>query len=397
MSMIKIGHRQAGRRAPAQHGQDKCTPNGADGDSGRLLRPVYWKRQRVGAEDLTAGQDYVRDLLRQHNRLDHGAGVVCGLEVLPAENAASGHPRVRVTHGYAISPQGDEIHVPDDQLVVIDCVPRAGDECLDPTITPMAQDVHLIIRYMEEPICPTLHLVEPCDPSPICEHRRVEAAFDVRCQIISPPLPTLDCQAWIDELMRCGPPASLDDLPLHFSCSADDASPWVVLARLHVDIAGQVTEIDYGVRQRSFSVQLLGSLVHCMAGLASMADVGGPRFEIDVDRGAFGWRLLAPSGEIIARSGRFLTRAEAESELERIRHLVSFLPIDEPVVFSRAEQPVETVLGIGPVYRGRLEGIRITTVGQLAAAEPAVVAAALGVATRRAVAFVEAASRLLSG
>ncbi len=398
MSMIKVGHRRSRRHVPARHGQAPCMPEGSDRDSSPRMRPVYLKRQTVSADDLTAGQEYLRLLLREHNRLNHGPGVVCGLEVLPADNAVSGHSRVRVTHGYAISPQGDEIHVPEDQLVVIDCVPQPGDECLNPTITPMAQEVHLVIRYTESLACPTLHQVAPCDASPVCEHRRVEAGFDVQCQTIGPPPTTRGCQAWIDEMMRCGPPASLNELPFAFLCSSDDAPPWVVLARLHVDAEGQVAEIDYGVRQRSFSVQLLGSLVRCMAGLAPLAGDVGPRFEIDVDRvDGFGWRLLAPSGEIIVRSGRFLTRAEAERELERIRHLVSFLPADGPVLLSRAGQPVETVLGIGPIYRRRLEALDITTVGHLATAQPAVVAGALGVATRRAAAFVEAAHRLLSG
>jgi uncharacterized protein YegP (UPF0339 family) len=397
MSTMKVGHRQHRRRAPTRHGQETCTPDSSEGELDRWVRPVYWKRQVVSAEDLTAGQEYLRRLLREHNRLNHGAGVVCGLEVLPANNAASGHPRVKVTHGYAISPQGDEIYMPDDQLVVIDCVPQPGDECLDPTITPIAQEVHLVIRYGEAPACPVLHLVAPCDPSPICEHRRVEAGFDVQCQIITQPPPSPPCQAWIDELMRCGPPASLSELPFPFLCSSGDDSPWVILARLHVDENGQVAEIDYGVRQRNFSVQLLGSLVRCMAGLAPITGVDGPRFEVDVDRrGEFGWRLLAASGEIIVASRRFLTRAEAESELERIRRLAFILPTDDPTVISRAAHPVESVLGIGPIYKCRLDSIGITTVGHLAVAQPATVAAALGVSSRRAAAFVEAANRLLS-
>jgi uncharacterized protein YegP (UPF0339 family) len=397
MSTMKVGHRQHRRRAPTRHGQETCMPDSPEEGVGRSVRPVYWKRQTVSADDLTAGQEHLRRLLREHNRLNHGPGVVCGLEVLPADHAASGHPCVTVTHGYAIGPQGDEIYVPDDQLVVIDCVPQPGDECLDPTITPIAQEVHLVIGYRETQACPVLHLVAACDPSPICEHRRVEAGFDVQCQIITPPPPSPHCQAWIDELMRCGPPASLSELPFSFLCSSGDDSPWVILARLHVDENGQVAEIDYGVRQRNFSMQLLGSLVRCMAGLAPVAGDDGPRFEIDVDhRGEFGWRLLAASGEIIAASRRFLTRTEAEIELERIRHLAVLLPTDDPVAFSRAEQPVETVLGIGPIYKCRLETLDIRTIGQLAVAQPTAVAAALGVSSRRATAFVEAANRLLS-
>jgi predicted RecB family nuclease len=54
------------------------------------------------------------------------------------------------------------------------------------------------------------------------------------------------------------------------------------------------------------------------------------------------------------------------------------------------------VLGIGPIYKCRLETLDIRTIGQLAVAQPAAVAAALGVSSRRAAAFVEAANRLLS-
>ena len=365
----------------------------------QLVRPVYWQRQVVTAEDLTAGQTYLCDLLRQHNRINHGAGVACGLEVLPAPRAATGQPQVTVTAGYAVAPQGDEIYVPDDQTVLIDCVPSLGDECLDPAVGHAEQAVYLVIRYAEAPVCPTPHYAAPCDPLPTCEHRHVQTGFEIGCLSTPPPGLSLACQSLIEELICYGPPGSLDEATLLSLCPGAGASPWVVLAKLYLDANGQLADITYYLRRRLFAVEFLGHLVRCMARLAPISGEIGPRFEVYVDHiGEYRWRLVTGDREIIADSGEgFATREEAIRELEHIKRSASGASVSDLTVLTPAEQPVDHVWGIGPVYRGRLEGIAITTVGQLAATQPAQVAVALDVSEGRATAFVEAAKRLLSG
>lgn len=367
--------------------------------SGGLLRPVYWPRQVVASDDLNAGQRYLRDLLRQHNRVQHGAGVACGLEVLPASPAATGQSQVIVTRGYALGPDGDEISVPDHQTVLIDCVPLPGDECLDPTTSQAEQAVWLAIRYAETPVCPTPHYAAPCDPLPTCEHRRMEAGFEIRCLPELPAAPTPDCQAWIDELLCHLPPDGLSGLSPLALCPVDNPSPWVALARLHLDERGRLVEITYEGRQRLFAAQFLGELLRCFASLAPVGGASPSRFEVYIDRaGEYRWRLLASGREIIADSGEgFATRAEVDREIERIKRSTTGATVDDLTGRTLPEQPVDAVWGIGPVYRTRLKQAGIATVEQLAAAAPDRVAAALASTPQRAVAFVEAARRLLAG
>lgn len=80
-----------------------------------LERVRYFCRQLLTADDMTVEQEYFRQKLRRHNKYLHGFGVVCGLSVEPAAEAA--HPwQVRVCPGYAVAPQGDEILVPQPTL-----------------------------------------------------------------------------------------------------------------------------------------------------------------------------------------------------------------------------------------------------------------------------------------
>lgn len=76
-----------------------------------LERVRYFPRQLMTAEDMCAEQDYFLERLRRHNRLLHGWGVVCGLQVTAAPTASQPW-RVKVSGGYALSPVGDEIALP---------------------------------------------------------------------------------------------------------------------------------------------------------------------------------------------------------------------------------------------------------------------------------------------
>jgi uncharacterized protein YegP (UPF0339 family) len=399
-SMIEAGNRQQRRQAALARSQARQgQTNAVEIAPGRLDRPIYWPRQVITADDLAAGQSYLRDLVRQHNRINHGTGIACGLEVLPAPTAATGQSQVIITRGYALGPDGDEINVPDQQIVLIDCVPSPGDECLDPPTGQAERAVWLAIRYAETPVCPAPHYAAPCDPLPACEHRRVEAGFEIRCLPELPPGTTPACQAWIDELMCHVPPDRLSTLAPLALCPAEDPSPWVVLARLHLDDHQRLTQISYEGRRRIFAVQLLGHALRCLAALAPVGGASDTRFEVYIDRaGEYRWRLLAAGREIIADSGEgFSTRQEVDREIKRIKHSTLGAAIDDKTEITPADQPVDSVWGIGPVYRGRLTAIGIATTGQLASASAAQVAIALDCSAQRATAFVRAAQQLLSG
>jgi uncharacterized protein YegP (UPF0339 family) len=227
----------------------------------------------------------------------------------------------------------------------------------------------------------------------------MEAGFEVRCLPELPAAPRPNCQAWIDELLCHVPPAGLSTLAPLALCPADGLSPWVVLARLHLDDRGRLIQISYDGRQRIFAVHFLGQALRCLASLAPVGGASDTRFEVYIDRaGEYRWRLLAAGREIVADSGEgFVTRLEVEREIERIKHSALGAPVDDKTEILPAALPVDRVWGIGPVYRERLAAIGVATVGQLAVALPAHVAAALDSSAQRATAFVQAAQRLLSG
>jgi hypothetical protein len=76
-----------------------------------LLRPRYFDRQQLRAADLTAGQDYLRERLRRHNRFLHGFGVVCGAEIIAAGTEENPW-LVSIGEGYVVTPGGDEVYLP---------------------------------------------------------------------------------------------------------------------------------------------------------------------------------------------------------------------------------------------------------------------------------------------
>ena len=105
------------RNLPNGGGQLSVGPGGVSCQSSGLVsmeRVRYFARQLITPDDLTQEQEYFRAKLRRHNRLLHGWGVVCGLEVKPAATEWS----VTIEPGYALGPQGDEILV--EQQVTVD-------------------------------------------------------------------------------------------------------------------------------------------------------------------------------------------------------------------------------------------------------------------------------------
>jgi hypothetical protein len=73
-------------------------------------RPEFVADARFSASDLALEQQYRWDRARRHSRFLHGWGVVCGLQVVPANDPANPGAML-VCPGFAISPCGDEIEV----------------------------------------------------------------------------------------------------------------------------------------------------------------------------------------------------------------------------------------------------------------------------------------------
>jgi len=209
--------------------------------SQQLEQSRYFSRQLVTADLLTQDQDYYREKRRLHNRLLHGWGIVCGLEV--KANSVSGPPltgaplNVTICPGYALSPQGDEIYVPTEvQFDLGQCIAGQGQSvlCTSPCapVVPGAVNpestFYIAIKYaqcLSNPVRVT-PLGCGCDDT-ACEYSRIREGFEVTClgslpdsyPETHPELPVL-CSAVKDTGV--------------VACPLCPDSPWIVLATVRV-------------------------------------------------------------------------------------------------------------------------------------------------------------------
>ena len=100
-----------------------------------LQRVNYAHGQLLGVDDFRAEQDYVRRRLSRHNRLLHGVGIVCGLDVT-VERDDDGS-RVVVAPGFALDPGGNEIYVDRPVTLALPAVQSAA--------------LLVLLRYAERP------------------------------------------------------------------------------------------------------------------------------------------------------------------------------------------------------------------------------------------------------
>jgi len=84
-----------------------CTCGTAVLERSTLERPRFFPRQLITPDDLTLGQDYLRNKIRRINRYLHGWGVVCGARVVQPAKAQAW--KVVIQTGYILGPFGDEI------------------------------------------------------------------------------------------------------------------------------------------------------------------------------------------------------------------------------------------------------------------------------------------------
>jgi hypothetical protein len=251
-----------------------CDPQG-----GILERVRYYPRQLVTASVLTTDQDYLRRKARQRNRLLHGWGVVCGLEV--KANPSDQQPlRVTVCPGYALDALGEEILVPEP--VAFDLATgsnTSSDPCTGATPCPPAATasangegrfVYLAARYKECYSRP--ERVPPaacgCDET-ACEYARIREGFELK------PLSALPEShrraaaadaAWCEQIKGWakskdpGPPP----VPPCPECASD---AWVVLARIRIPqkagAAVEAGDIAYEGRRVCYGVSALQTLVGC--------------------------------------------------------------------------------------------------------------------------------------
>jgi hypothetical protein len=193
------------------------------GDFGSLERLRYFPRQLLTADDMRTEQEYFRERQKRHNRLLHGWGVVCGLEVvLDKEN---GPFAVRVCPGYALGPYGDEIYVPESvPLDLIHCAPPPEVPCepMHPVQQPLSTTPIIVrIAYAECPTRPirTLPAGCGCDET-ACEYSRIRDGFEVQCVLLPEKPEKLQAASELAPTGKVRP------------CPPWPSDPWVLLAKI---------------------------------------------------------------------------------------------------------------------------------------------------------------------
>jgi len=203
-----------------------------DSSDGSLQRVRYFSRQLLDANDLTDDQAYHRAKQRMHNRLLHGWGIVCGLDVTanPTEQAPS---NIQVSTGYALSPQGDEICVSDDvQFDLATCPAGPASGCCSTPCSPIvathvdpAKPFWIGIKFTQ---CPSRPVRVPpvgcgCDDT-VCEYSRIRDSFEVTC---------------LEKLPDSYPKAAKTEVDVcnylktrSIPCPPCFDSPWIMLAKM---------------------------------------------------------------------------------------------------------------------------------------------------------------------
>jgi hypothetical protein len=211
-----------------------------------IERPRYFPRQLITPDDMTLEQDYFRRKSKRHNRMLHGWGVVCGAQVCPVltSNGDTGTEpwRVSVSPGYILGPYGDEIVI--GGTVCFDLRTRCvgaveGDICGEP-VDPWCSDMYtepkgngelfVAVKYKQYPARPVRvqAVACGCDDS-ACEYSRWRDGYEICVLDECPPYHKGDPPK----------PQSASEGPLT-ECPECSDEPWVVLARVVVDLEGDV-------------------------------------------------------------------------------------------------------------------------------------------------------------
>jgi hypothetical protein len=215
-----------------------------------LERVRYYPRQLMTAEDMSAEQEYFVERMRRHNRLFHGWGILCGLEVQPAATADKPW-QVRVCPGDACSPTGDEVHLPAPVLFDLSRAPGPDDDdcvpCPCPPGPPMGASAssisvhYLAIRYLCRPARPvrTGHTDCGCGESN-CETSRYRDDFELAV-LADLPIPydeksVKEEEEWLGKLKTTAAGPSLFGTQTR-PCGPRSAGPWVILSTVTGDLS----------------------------------------------------------------------------------------------------------------------------------------------------------------
>src|SRR5262249_7278484 len=179
-----------------------------------LKRPVFFPGQLLAESDLTAVAEYLLTKLRLRTRYLFGAGVACGLIVVPETDST-----VCVKPGYAIDGCGNDVIVPCPQQVNIEDLirelrqgRRSGDDCPKPIARPgKVEQYDLYIRGHDTPsdYDSPYEFSEGCKTQ--CFPTRMQEGFAFELRYATDPC---------DEKAKCGPEHGPAELEKKFSAAA---------------------------------------------------------------------------------------------------------------------------------------------------------------------------------
>lgn len=215
---------------------------------GGLERTRFFPCQIIAPDDLTQDQIYFNEKLRRHNRLLHGWGVVCGVQV-----RALGDCKVSIEPGYVLGPQGHEIVIKREVSVDL-CKLEPGSSaspCDDPpdpwcSDIPAArrpdQPLYIAVRYAECETRPVRAVGGGCGcDSGDCQYSRIRDGFTIGVLTELPKSYQVTTKQIRDAEVRLSDFAAAGeagDLPnalgqlLQAPCPSCPEDPWVILAEV---------------------------------------------------------------------------------------------------------------------------------------------------------------------
>jgi hypothetical protein len=156
------------------------------------LRNNYFFGKLMDVPDFDVEQLYVVEKFKRHHARLHGAGVVCGLEVVQHPIAACRNRYVIVKPGSALDCCGNEILVLDNETIDLQTFPKVVDlskPAADGRTDDKDHVLQLCLRYRECPTeeVPVLYDECGCDDTRCAPNRILESySFDL---LVDPPLP----------------------------------------------------------------------------------------------------------------------------------------------------------------------------------------------------------------
>jgi hypothetical protein len=219
------------------------------GNVAEFSRLRYFHGQPLSALDLRREQAYHLDKARLRNRLLHGWGIVCGLdlkvtvkpECRPKENDPT-TTEVIVLPGSAIDCAGNEIVVRHPRPVYVADLLKKDDLEL---LHKKPRTVYLTLCYAEVRADPSRPLLaHGCEPPPSCEYARTVETYQICASTVRP-----------DTGPRCEPCCgACGDLCLELA-AIHDFDPAKAVTQAQIDVGGtrrlalhpfaQVTEVNW--------------------------------------------------------------------------------------------------------------------------------------------------------